>query len=269
MKTTLTTLLTLFLAGTALAATLPDGFVYRAKCVPAKPSVKLTKIDVTMRLYEQESSVTPCWTGIFKDVPVTTNNLFQIWVSEAHHDKTVVGEDTLEQALWKGAANWIGISFFSCRETKPRRMMVTTPLANTAVAAETIDPVATVHDLVDCEALTANETCLGRLVCDTLEFGDVQDIKFNIMELKAHSVQLARDSDNAVLARTQSDWRSGVLEPGSAVTNTCGKAAFMTLKSADSLVAPLLTVPVPAGEAFVWQSAPAMCIWRFIPIGAE
>jgi len=269
MKTMITLMLAA-MAGTALAVTLPDGFVYRASCVPVKESEVVSNIDITLRLYPAQDDVTPCWTGLFKNVPVATNGIFQIWVSESDHDATIADEDTLEQTFWQGRANWIGVSFGTCRESKPRRMLVTSPLVNTAVAAETLDPVSTVHDLVDCDALTTDNARLGKLVCGTLAFGDVKDVKFNVMEMNARSVQLNRDKDNAVLARSQSGWTEPVrLEPGSAVTNVFGKAAFLTLRSTDSLVAPLLTVPVPAGEAFVWQAAPAKCSWRFTPIGAE
>lgn len=269
MKTILTTLLASLLSCTALAVTLPDGFVYRAKCVPVKGVPHVTEIDVTLRLYETDSSVTPCWTGVFRDVPVVTNDLFQIWVSESAHDSSVAGEDTLEQVLWKGAANWIGVSFGACREAKPRRMIVTAPLVNSAVAAETVDAVSTVYDLVDCDTLAADSVRLGKLVCGTFSFGDVQDVRFNVMEMNARSVQLSRDADNAVLARSQSGWTEGVLETGSAVSNTFGKAVFLTIRSIDSLAAPFLSVPVPPGGAFVWQLSPATCSWRFTPIGAE
>jgi len=270
MKRTFTTYLKTLLSCTAMSVTLPDGFVYRARCESVEKSKVLSKIDVTLRFYAQENDATPCWTGFFKDVALITNGLFQIWVSEKAHDTSVAGEDTLEQVLWQGRANWIGVSFGACRESKPRRRMLTAPLANMAVASETLDGVATVQDLVDCDELTAETAWMGSLICGTFSFGDVKDLKFNIRSMSVRSVQLNRDADNAVFGRSRGAWTDPVrLEPGFAITNTYYKAAFLTIQSTDSMVAPLLSVPVPARKVFVWQAAPATCRWRLTPFGVE
>jgi len=261
---------TLF-AAVVSARTMPDGFVYRARCTPATSGEGPKTIDITLRLYETETSVLPNWTGVFASVPLVTNGLFQVWVSEAAHASSATGEARLEEVLQTGKAAWLGVTFAAGRECKPRRMLVTAPLANAAVLAETLDPSAVVGDLTGCESLVAGDATIATLTCDTLAFGDVSSGKFNLQKLNARSVTLYRDEGNRVLARSRGKWSEPtVLLPGAAITNELGRTAYLTIRSTDgSRTAPALTVPVPAGAAFVWQAAAATATWQFTALGAE
>jgi len=254
-----------------LAVTMPNGFVYRARCKPATSGSATPKtMDVTLRLYDAEDTVVPSWTGYFPSVPLVSDGLFQIWVSEAAHFSKTLSEETLEKVLQTGKGTWLGVSFGRGRECQPRRMLVTAPLANASAVAARLDRTATIGLLDGCTTLTSAEAEVDTLVCDTFVFEAVEKSNLNCAELNVRSVTLLSDSGNAILSRSRSNWSEPVtLETGAALTNTLGKAAYLTIRSTESRTAPLLTIPVPAGGAFVWQAPKAKCVLRFMALGVE